>query len=78
MARALKRTRPSSVDERPEATSFVRSRGQPVIAINADREIGSNIMEVMEALQAGARDFVVKPLRRDCLLPALARISRQG
>lgn len=29
---------------------------------------------VMEALEAGALDFVVKPLRPDCLLPALARI----
>jgi two-component system chemotaxis response regulator CheY len=29
---------------------------------------------VMEALQAGARDFVVKPLERDRLLHALKRI----
>jgi len=35
-----------------EPTSFVRSRGKPVIAINADREIGSNVMQVMEELQA--------------------------
>ncbi len=35
-----------------EPTSFVRSRGLSVIAINADREIGSNIMEVMDGLKA--------------------------
>ncbi|MHC4108798.1 MAG: efflux RND transporter permease subunit [Planctomycetota bacterium] len=35
-----------------EPVSFVRSRGQPVIAINAEREIGSNVMEVMAGLQA--------------------------
>ncbi len=31
---------------------FVRSRGEPVIAINVQREVGSNVMEVMEALKA--------------------------
>jgi HAE1 family hydrophobic/amphiphilic exporter-1 len=35
-----------------EPTSFVRSRGRPVIAINADRELDSNVIEVMAALQA--------------------------
>ncbi|MHC4947343.1 MAG: efflux RND transporter permease subunit [Planctomycetota bacterium] len=35
-----------------EPTSFVRSKGLPVIAINAEREIGSNVMEVMAGLQA--------------------------
>ena len=35
-----------------EPTSFVRSRGVPVIAINAEREIGSNVMKVMASLQA--------------------------
>ena len=35
-----------------EPTSFVRSRGQPVIAINAEREIGSNVMTVMDGLKA--------------------------
>ncbi len=34
-----------------EAASFVRSRGQSVIAINAQREIGSNVMQVMEGLK---------------------------
>ncbi|NNF42727.1 MAG: efflux RND transporter permease subunit [Phycisphaerales bacterium] len=40
------------VETYKEPTSFVRSRGEPVIAINADREIGSNIIEVMEGLKA--------------------------
>ncbi|MFK7960406.1 MAG: efflux RND transporter permease subunit [Phycisphaerales bacterium] len=35
-----------------EPTSFVRSRGEPVIAINADRELDSNIIEVMAGLRA--------------------------
>jgi HAE1 family hydrophobic/amphiphilic exporter-1 len=35
-----------------EPASFVRSRGHPVIAINAEREIGSNVMEVMDRLKA--------------------------
>jgi HAE1 family hydrophobic/amphiphilic exporter-1 len=35
-----------------EPTSFVRSRGQPVIAINADREPGTNVIEVMRGLKA--------------------------
>ncbi|MHC4429331.1 MAG: efflux RND transporter permease subunit, partial [Planctomycetota bacterium] len=34
-----------------EPTSFVRSKARPVIAINAEREIGCNVMEVMAALQ---------------------------
>jgi HAE1 family hydrophobic/amphiphilic exporter-1 len=39
------------VETYKEPTSFVRSRGHPVIAINADREIGSNVMEVMAGLK---------------------------
>jgi HAE1 family hydrophobic/amphiphilic exporter-1 len=35
-----------------EATSFVRSKGEQVIAINADREPDSNIIEVMDGLRA--------------------------
>jgi HAE1 family hydrophobic/amphiphilic exporter-1 len=35
-----------------EPVSFVRSRGVPVIAINAEREIGSNVMQVMGRLKA--------------------------
>ena len=41
-----------AVETFKEPTSFVRSRGRPVIAINADREIGSNVMQVMKGLQA--------------------------
>lgn len=36
-----------------EPTGFVRSRGRPVIAINAQREVGANVMEVMNGLQEG-------------------------
>ena len=36
-----------------EARSFVRSSGQPVLAINAQREVGANVMEVMAGLQEG-------------------------
>lgn len=35
-----------------EPTSFVRSKGRPVIAINAQREVGSNVIEVMNGLRA--------------------------
>ncbi len=34
-----------------EPGSFVRSRGRPVIAVNAQREVGSNVMKVMEGLR---------------------------
>jgi len=34
-----------------EPRTFVRSRGRSVIAINFQREIGSNVMEVMESLR---------------------------
>lgn len=40
-----------------EATSFVRSRGRPVIAINAQREVGSNVMTVMAGLQGAVADL---------------------
>lgn len=36
--------------KRPDRT--VRARGEEVIAINAQREVGSNVMEVMDALKA--------------------------
>jgi hydrophobic/amphiphilic exporter-1 (mainly G- bacteria), HAE1 family len=35
-----------------EAQSFVHARGRPVIAINAQKEVGANVMEVMAELQA--------------------------
>lgn len=34
-----------------EARSFVRSKGQQVIAINAQREVGTNVMQVMAGLK---------------------------
>ncbi len=37
-----------------EPLTFVRSRGKPVIAINAQREVGSNVIEVMEMLKERA------------------------
>jgi multidrug efflux pump subunit AcrB len=35
-----------------EPTSFVRSQGRPVIAINAERAVGSNVMDVMDGLKS--------------------------
>ena len=40
------------VETYKEAFSFVRSRGEQVIAINAQREVGTNVMEVMDGLKA--------------------------
>lgn len=37
--------------------SFVRSKGKTVIAINAQREIGSNVIEVMEGLRGALNDL---------------------
>ncbi len=37
--------------------SFVHSKGNTVIAINAQREIGSNVIEVMDGLQAAIVDL---------------------
>ena len=46
----------SVVETFKEPVSFVRSKGKPVIAINAQKEVGSNVMKVMEGLkQAVAR-----------------------
>lgn len=36
---------------------FVRSRGEQVIAINAQREVGSNVMEVMDGLKDAIREL---------------------
>ena len=35
-----------------EAKSFVHNKGRPAIAINAQKEVGANVMEVMAGLQA--------------------------
>ena len=39
------------VETYKEPFTFVRSKGKPVIAINAQREIGSNVMQVMDLLK---------------------------
>lgn len=46
------------------ATMFVRSKGTSVIAINVQRETGTNVLEVMENLKAAIREaneYVLKP-----------------
>lgn len=40
-----------AVETYKEPMTFVRSKGEPVIAINAQREIGSNVMAVMDGLR---------------------------
>jgi HAE1 family hydrophobic/amphiphilic exporter-1 len=40
------------VETYKEPTGFVRSRGKPVLALNLQREIGSNVIEVMESARA--------------------------
>lgn len=40
-----------------EPRSFVRSKGKSVVAINAQREIGSNVMVVMQGIQARLREL---------------------
>ncbi|MCA9286888.1 MAG: efflux RND transporter permease subunit [Phycisphaerales bacterium] len=63
-----------AVETFKEPTSFVRSKGRPVIAINAQREVGSNVIEVMAGLQEaiaglnrpdGALDVQTKALGLD-------------
>ncbi len=48
------------VETYKEPTAFVHSRGEPVIAINAQKEVGSNVIKVMAGLQ-GAVDFLNRP-----------------
>lgn len=40
-----------------EPVSFVRSRGVPVIAINAQKEVGSNVIEVMERVREAVAEI---------------------
>ncbi|MFT5049646.1 MAG: HAE1 family hydrophobic/amphiphilic exporter-1 [Chlamydiales bacterium] len=40
-----------------EPNSFVRSRGRPIIAINAQKEVGANVMEVMALLRAALEEM---------------------
>ncbi len=39
------------VETYKEPTNIVRSRGRPVLALNAQKEVGANVMEVMAGLQ---------------------------
>jgi HAE1 family hydrophobic/amphiphilic exporter-1 len=40
-----------------EPSSFVRSKGRPVLAINVQREVGSNVMQVMEGVKRAIADM---------------------
>ena len=40
------------VETYKELFAFVRHKGKPVMAINADKEVGANVMEVMDGLKA--------------------------
>jgi len=40
-----------------EAASFVRSKGRPVLAINVQREVGSNVMQVMQGVRQAIADM---------------------
>ena len=45
------------VETYKEPRTFVRSKGQPVLAINAQKEVGTNVMEVMDGLKAAIREI---------------------
>ncbi|MEN0020045.1 MAG: efflux RND transporter permease subunit, partial [Planctomycetota bacterium] len=45
------------VETHKELLSFVRWQGQPVLAINAQREVGSNVIEVMDGLKAALAEL---------------------
>jgi HAE1 family hydrophobic/amphiphilic exporter-1 len=49
------------------STATVRQRGQPAIAINATRETGANVLEVMEGIRATVDDLNDGPLAREGL-----------
>lgn len=58
-----------------EPRSFVRSKGRPVLAINVQREIGSNVMQVME----GVREAIARMNKEGALLDAKeAKLELQG
>ncbi len=44
--------------------SFVITRGVPAMAVNAHRETGVNVLEVMEGLQAAVQELAQGPLKR--------------
>ena len=45
------------VETYKEARTFVRSKGRPVLAINAQKEVGANVLEVMDGLRAAMREM---------------------
>ena len=59
-----------------EPTRFVRASGQPVIAINAQREVGANVMEVMDGSQG--RDRPAERARRRCWRPRRRSLGLNG
>ncbi len=50
-----------------DATVTVRQRGRPAIAINATRETGANVLEVMDGIRATVKDLNDGLLRREGL-----------
>ncbi|MDP7345359.1 MAG: efflux RND transporter permease subunit, partial [Alphaproteobacteria bacterium] len=49
------------------ATVTVRQRGKSAIAVNATRETGANVLEVMEGIRAAAARYNSGPLKREGL-----------
>lgn len=45
------------VETYKEMSSFVRSKGRPVLAINVQREVGSNVMQVMDGVRRAVADL---------------------
>jgi hydrophobic/amphiphilic exporter-1 (mainly G- bacteria), HAE1 family len=52
--------------KRPSVT--VRQRGKQAIAVNAARETGANVLEVMDGIRAAVAEFNDGPLRREGLV----------
>ncbi len=50
-----------------EATTTVRQKGRPAIAINAMRETGSNVLEVMQGIRAAVKRLNETTLKREGL-----------
>lgn len=46
------------------ATATVRTRGKPAIAVNATRETGANVLEVMEGIRETVEELKAGPLAR--------------
>ena len=49
-------------------SSTVRQRGRQAIAVNATRETGANVLEVMDGIRAAIEEFNAGPLQRDGLV----------